>query len=155
MPVVSSALKERLAQDLKECLKSRDTLRKDMVQIVRAGVLQAEKDGQVTLDDAGVTEVISRELKKRYDVMPDYERSGRQDSLENLNRQIAILKEYLPEQLSPDEVSAIILDAVNESGAASMKDMGKVMQLVSPKVKGRADGKTVAALVRKLLSEKQ
>lgn len=146
------SLKERLLQDMKASLKEKDTLRKDIIQIVRAGVLQVEKDNKIELDDSGVIDVISREMKKRYDVLPDYEKSGREDSISEINRQIEILKSYLPEQLSEDEVDRIVKETITETGSSSMKDMGKVMKEVSPKVKGRADSKLVSELVKKNLS---
>lgn len=147
------SLKEQLLQDMKDSMKNKDVLRKDTIQIVRAGVLQIEKDNKIELDDPGVMDVISKELKKRYDVLPDYERSGRQDSIDDINRQIQLLKAYLPEPLSEEEISAIVIKAVEETGASSMKDMGKLMAFISPSVKGRADSKMVSDIVKKSLSK--
>ena len=87
-------------------------------------------------------------------VLPEYEKSGRQDLIDKLNREIEILLGYLPEQLSEDEIQKIVAEAVAESGAASVKEMGKVMAIVTPKVKGRADNKVVGNLVRKMLQGK-
>lgn len=146
------SLKERLLQDFKVSMKEKDTLRKDTIQIVRAGILQIEKDNKTQLNDNEIISVISKELKKRYDVLPDYERSGREDSIKEINRQIEILKSYLPEQLSEIEVDEIVSAAIAEVGASSMKDMGKVMSILSPKLQGRADNKLVSGLVKKYLS---
>jgi len=146
------SLKERLLQDMKDAMKEKDTVRKDTIQIVRAGVLQVEKDNKVELDDAGVIDVISKELKKRYDVLPDYERSGRADAIETIHRQTDILKSYLPEQLSETELMAVITEAVAALGASGPKDMGKVMGAVLPKVKGRADNATVSGIIKQVLS---
>lgn len=148
------SLKEQLLADLKEAMKLKDTVLKDTVQMVRAGVLQIEKDKKIELDDDGVIEVVAKELKKCYDVLPDYERSGRKDLIDELNRKVEILKSYLPEQLTEDEVKKIVAEAVQETGALTMKDMGKVMAVVQPKVKGRADGKFVSDIVKQCLQNK-
>ncbi len=147
------SLKEQLLQDMKDAMRLKDTIRKDTVQIVRAGVLQIEKDQKIELDDGGILEVIAKEVKKRYDVLPDYERSGREDLIADIHRQIEILKQYLPEQLTPEAISEVIEKAVQDIGASSMKDMGKVMQAVTAQVKGRADGKLVSDLVKARLSQ--
>ncbi len=145
------SLKEQLLADLKEAMKQKDTILKDTIQMVRAGVLQIEKDKKIELDDDGVVEVVAKELKKCGDVLPDYKKSGRQDLIDELNKKVEILKSYLPEQLTTDEIKIIVADAVSETGASTMKDMGKVMSLVQPKVKGRADGKTVSDIVKQAL----
>ncbi len=141
-------LKERLAEDLKAAMKARETVRKNTVQSVRAAILQVEKDNKVELDDAGVTDVIAKELKKRRDVLPDYEKSGRADLIAELKEEMNVLMAYLPAQLTREELEAIVRETVESSGATSMKDMGKLMGLILPKVKGRADGKEVNELVK-------
>lgn len=148
------SLKEQLFADLKTAMKEKDTLRKDTVQLIRSGILQVEKDNKVELDDEGVLEIISKQLKSRRDSMPDYVKSGREDLIEKLNKEMEILLGYLPEQLSEDEIQKIVEDAIAETGAASVKEMGKVMGLINPKLKGRADMKVVGALVKKLLQGK-
>ena len=145
------SLKDKLLQDLKEAMKGKDTVRKNTVQLVRSGILQIEKDKKIELDDEGVLDVISKELKKRRDSMPDYVKSGRQDVIDNLNKEIEVLLTYLPKQLTEDEIKVIVEEAVKETGAATMKDMGKVMANVTPKVKGRADNKIVSGLVKQML----
>lgn len=145
------SLKDKLLQDLKEAMKGKDTVRKNTVQLVRSGILQIEKDKKIELDDEGVLDVISKELKKRRDSMPDYVKSGRQDLIDNLNKEIEVLLTYLPKQLTEDEIKVIVEEAVKETGAATMKDMGKVMANVTPKVKGRADNKIVSGLVKQML----
>ena len=121
-------LKEKLALDLKEAMKNKDTVRKNVVQFVRAGVLQVEKDNKVTLDDNGVLEVIAKQLKQRRDSLPDYEKSGREDLIAELKAEMDVLMEYLPKQLSREELTDILKDIIEKLGATSMKDMGKVMQ---------------------------
>ncbi|MBO4953998.1 MAG: GatB/YqeY domain-containing protein [Clostridia bacterium] len=146
------SIKEQLKQDLVEAMKAKDTIRKNTVQMARAGILQVEKDQRIELDDNGVIEVLAREVKKRKDVLPDYEKSGRTDLVADLNREIEVLMAYLPEQMSEAEVEEIVKAAIAETGASGMKEMGKVMAAVMPKTKGRADGKLVNTLVKKLLS---
>lgn len=106
------------------------------------------------MDDEGVTEVIAKQLKSRRDALPEYEKSGREDLIAKLNKEIEILLSYLPEQLSEEEIQTIVADAVAQTGASTMKDMGKVMALVTPQVKGRADNKIVGNLVKKMLQGK-
>ena len=148
------SLKEQLFADLKTAMKEKDTLKKDTVQLIRSGILQYEKDNKVELDDEGVLDIITKQLKSRRDSLPDYQKSGREDLIEKLNKEIEILLSYLPEQLSEDEIAKIVEEAIAETGAASIKEMGKVMGIVNPKVKGRADMKVVGALVKKLLTGK-
>ncbi|MBO5505743.1 MAG: GatB/YqeY domain-containing protein [Clostridia bacterium] len=146
------ALKDQLMNDLKEAMKDKDTIRKNTVQMVRSAVLQFEKDNKTELDDNGVIEVIAKELKKRKDVLPEYEKSGRDDLIEGLNKEIETLLGYLPAQLSKEELMEIVKVAIAETGATSMKDMGKIMAAVMPKTKGRADGKEINAIVKEMLS---
>ena len=147
------SLKETLFQDLKTAMKDKDTVRKNTIQLVRAGVLQIEKDNHVELDDDGVLDVIAKELKKRRDSLPEFEKSGRTDLIDNLNKEIEVLLGYLPEQLTEDEIQKIVEETIAETGAATMQDMGKVMGAVSSKVKGRADNRVVSGYVKKLLSK--
>jgi len=145
------SLKELLAQDLKESMKEKDAIRKNAVQSVRAAVLQVEKDSRTTLDDDGVIGVIAKEVKKRKDVLPDYEKSGREDLIAELNREIEVLTGYLPSQLSQEELDGIVKEAIERLGASSMKDMGKIMADVMPRITGRADGGAVNLSVKKRL----
>lgn len=147
------SIKEQLMNDLKEAMKDKDVVRKNTVQMVRSGILQIEKDTKTVLDDEGVTDVIARELKKRRDVLPEYEKSGREDLIEDLNKEIKVLMSYLPEQLSEEELEKIVSDVIAEVGATSMKDMGKIMANIMPKTKGRADGKLINKIVREKLSQ--
>lgn len=146
------SLKERLMDDLKAAMKEKNSVRKNAVQMVRASVLQVEKDNKITLDDEGVTEVIAKEVKKRKDVLPEYEKSGREDLISDLKEEIDVLMAYLPEQMSEQEIEALVVEAISQTGAQSMKDIGKVMAVIMPKTKGVADGKTVNLFVKKHLS---
>ena len=145
-------LKDKLAQDLKAAMKDKDTVRKNVVQMIRAGVLQIEKDKKTVLDDDGVLEVIAKQLKESKDSLPDYEKSGRSDLIAELKAEIGYLMEYLPEQLSDEELGEIVKEAIASVGAESVKDMGKVMSAVMPKTKGRADGRRINEIARGLLS---
>ena len=146
------SLKDTLMEDLKSAMKEKDVVRKNAVQMVRSSVLQYEKDHKAVLDDQGIIEVIAKEVKKRRDVLPDYEKSGRQDLIDELNREIQVLTAYLPRQLTEEELEALVADAIRETGASSMKDIGKVMAAVMPQTKGRADGKAINRIVKEHLS---
>lgn len=145
-------LKERLADDLKSAMKNKDVIRKKVVQFARAGILQFEKDNMVTLDDNGVLEVIAKQLKQRKDSLPDYEKSGRDDLIAELKAEMDVLMEYLPKQMTEEELTAVIRDTITEVGASSMKDMGKVMAAVKAKTVGRADGRMINEIAKGLLS---
>ena len=146
------SLKERLADDLKSAMKDKNTIRKNVVQMVRAAILQFEKDNKVTLDDEGIIEVIAKQMKQRRDSLPDFEKSGRDDLIADLKAEMDVLSEYLPKQLTREELQVIVEDAVKATGASSMKDMGKIMAAVMPKTKGRADGRLINEIAKELLS---
>ena len=146
------SLKEQLAADLKDAMKNKDTIRKNVVQLIRSGVLQIEKDKKITLDDEGVLDVIAKQLKQRRDSLPDYEKSGREDLIAELKTEMDILMGNLPKQLTREELEEIVKAAVAETGASTVKDMGKIMSAVMPKTKGRADGKVINEIARALLA---
>ena len=146
------SLKDQLGEDLKSAMKEKDTIRKNVVQLIRAGVKQIEVDKRVALDDEGVTEVIAKQLKQRRDSLPEYEKSGRDDLIAQLKREMEILMGYLPKQLSHEELEEIVKEAVLATGAKTIKDIGKVMSYVMPKTKGVADGKEINAIVREMLN---
>ena len=145
------SIKDILSNDLKDSLKAKDTVRKNTVQGIRAAILQFEKDNLTELSDDGILDVIAKELKKRKDVLPEYEKSGRQDLITQLNREIEIVMGYLPSQLSEDELDEIVVKAISEIGASSMKDMGALRAAVMPQVRGRADGRMINTLAKKHL----
>ena len=145
-------LKERLADDLKSAMKEKNVIRKNVVQMVRAAVLQFEKDNKVTLEDDGVLEVIAKQLKQRKDSLPDYEKSGRDDLIADLKAEMDVLMDYLPKQLTREELEVIVKEVIGEVGAASIKDMGKVMAEAKAKTVGRADGRMINEVAKALLS---
>lgn len=145
-------LKEKLLEDLKECMKTKNTVRKNVVQMVRAAILQVEKDKQISLEDNQIIEIIAKESKKRKDSLVDYEKSGREDLINEIKEEIEILAEYLPKQLSVEEVEAIVKNVIVTENATSMKDMGKVMKSAKEKIGAASDGRTINEVVKKLLS---
>ncbi len=145
-------LKEKLLEDLKECMKTKNTVRKNAIQMVRAAILQVEKDNQVSLEDNQIIEIIAKESKKRKDSLEDYEKSGREDLIAQVKEEIEILSEYLPKQLSEEELEQIIKEIIQQENATSMKDMGKVMKSAKEKIGARSDGKTINEIVKRLLS---
>ena len=145
-------LKEQLLADLKSAMKSKDKVAKDTVTMIRAAVLQKEKDTKAELDDNEILDIIAKQHKQRKDALADFVKAGRDDLIETTNQEIAIIKKYLPEQLSREEIEKIVDETIEEVGATSMKEMGKVMGKLMPKVKGVADGKVVNEIVREKLS---
>ena len=146
-------LKEKLAQDMKTAMKAKDRERLSVVQLVRAAILQVEKDKQVTVDDPGVLEIIAREVRQRHDAIEEYRKFNAETAIEKLNREIAILREYLPEQLTMDELRHLVREAIEQTGALVPSDMGKVMAILMPKVRGRADGKVANQFVKEALGQ--
>lgn len=145
-------LKEQLMEDFKNAMKEKNELKKNTIMMVRSAILQVEKDTQKELSENEIIEIISKELKKRKESVADIEKSGRADLLANINEEIAIIKAYLPEELSKEEIEKVIVETIAEVGATTMKDMGKVMQAVKAKVAGRADNRVVNEIVRAKLA---
>ena len=145
-------MKDELLQDLKEAMKNKDTLRKDTITMLRAAILQVEKDSQKTLTDDEICAIVAKEVKKRKESVKEYEDAGRQDIADSLKQEVEILSKYLPEQLSQEEIVKLVEDAVKESGAASPRDMGKVMSILRPKTAVKADGKLVSDIVKEKLA---
>ena len=145
-------LKEKLLQDLKECMKEKNTVRKNVIQMVRASILQVEKDKQIEVNDDQIPEIIAKESKKRKDSLADYEKSGREELIEQIKEEIEILAEYLPKPLTKEELEEIISSAIADTGATNIKDMGKVMKEVKQRVGTRADGKTINEIVKEKLA---
>lgn len=145
-------IKEKLLNDLKEAMKDKNLIRKNTIQMVRAAVLQVEKDKQIELTDEQVIEIIAKESKKRKDAEEEFEKSGREDLIKQNKEEMEILAEYLPKQLSVEEVEKIVKTVIEETGATSMKDMGTVMKTAKEKIGASADGKTISDVVKKLLS---
>lgn len=146
-------LKEDLMQALKKAMQDKDILKKETITMLRAAILQVEKDGQKELSENEMQAIVAKEVKKRKESTIDFEKGGRQDIVEQLNKEIEILSEYLPEQLSEEEVKNMVIVAISAVGAQGMKDMGKVMGALREKTQGRADGKLVSDIVKTELSK--
>lgn len=145
-------LKEKLLNDLKEAMKDKNIIRKNTVQMIRAAILQVEKDKQIELTEEQMVEIIAKEAKKRKEAEIEFEKSGREDLIKQNREELEILTEYLPKQLTTEEVEDIVKVVITETGAASMKEMGVVMKAAKEKIGASADGKTISDAVKKLLS---
>lgn len=144
-------LKETLADDLKESMKSKDKVRKNVVTMIRAAIKQREVDERIELSDAEIIDIIAKQVKQKRDSIDDFQKGNRLDLVDLTNDEIKILLNYLPPQLSEEELEQIIKDAIVETNAQTKKDLGKLMAVVMPKVKGKADGKQVNQIVAKYL----
>jgi uncharacterized protein len=147
------SLKERLQDEWKEALKSKDKFKATTISMVRAAILHIEKTDGIKLEDEQVIEVLAREVKQRREAMLEFEKGKRQDLIDQCKAEIEILLEYLPQQLTEVEIFEIVREATVEVGANSIKDMGKVMSVVTAKTKGRADGKLVSIIVKEHLNK--
>ena len=145
-------LKEKLLEDLKTAMKDKDVTKKNTVQMVRAAILQVEKDKKIELDDNQVLETIAKEFKKRNDSLADYEKSGREDLIAQIKEEMAVLEQYLPKKLSEEELTEKIKEIISKVGATSMKDMGAVMKEAKTELGVTADGRMINEVVKKLLA---
>ena len=145
-------LKEQLNDAMKAAMKARDDLRLSAVRMVRAAVKNREIDSRTELDDQAVTDVISTMAKQRRDSIRLYREGNRVDLAEKEELELAVLLEFLPAQLSPDEIDALVLQAIKDTGAQGIKDMGMVMKAVTRLTSGKADGNVVNSTVRRLLA---
>lgn len=151
------SLRQKIEDDLKTALKAGDKLRLSCLRMVKSKVqekqvaLRGKEGPEAKLSESDVTNVVSAYAKQRRDSIESYEQGGREDLAANERAELEILTDYLPQQMGEDEVAVIVDEAVRESGASEPKDMGAVMKLVMPKVKGRADGKLVNRIVQSRL----
>lgn len=145
------SIKDMLNQDMKAALKAGEKGKLSVIRMAKSAILYAEKEKLHELDDKEIIEVLFKEANKRKNDMKEYERLGKDEVVESLNKEIEILSRYLPRQLTDEEVEELVHQTIDEVGADSMKDMGKVMGAIMPKVKGQADGGRVSNLVKKLL----
>lgn len=147
-------LKDRLNEDFKTAMKNKDGVRKDTINFARAAIKQYEVDNRgETLDDAGIAAIIAKQVKMRKDALPDFEKAGRTDLADAYRAEIEVLTEYLPKQLSVDELLEIVKEVATSMGIESGKqNMGKLMGAVMGKVKGVADGNDVKRIVEEFLS---
>lgn len=145
-------MKEKLLNDLKDAMKEKNEIKKNAIQMVRAGILQIEKDKSIQLDDKQIIELIAKEVKKRKDSIADYEKGGREDLVNQIKEEIKYLEVYLPKQLTKEEIAEIVKKIISQTGATSMKDMGIVMKQAKEEIGASADGKTINEVVKSLLN---
>ena len=145
-------LKEKLLEDLKNSMKEKNNLRKNVIQMVRAAILQIEKDKGIEVEDSKILEIIAKEVKTRNDSLQDFEKGGREDLVEQAKQEIAILTEYLPKQLTIEELKEKISKIISDLGATSIKDMGAVMKEAKAQIGTSADGRTINEVVKELLA---
>lgn len=149
-------LKEKIISDLTTAMKAQDALRLEVLRAVKSAIKMKEVSGTVAtdLDETGVLQVLTGMVKQRQESVLQFRQGAREDLAAKEEAEIKILQGYLPAALSEAEIKAIIAAAITEAGAATPKDMGKVMKLVTPKTTGRADGKVVSQLVQQALAVK-
>ena len=149
-----ATLKERIDADLKDAMRSKNELTLSVVRMLKSAVKYKEVEpGAAALDDAGVQKVIATLIKQRRDSIQQFNDAGRPELAEKEEQEISVLQKYLPQQLSAEELAALVQAAVAETGAQSAKDMGAVMKAVQPKVAGRAEGKAVSDAVKAALAK--
>ena len=146
------SLRDRLDTELKAAMRSNDAMRRDALRMVLAAVQRAEKEGKHTLADDEMLGLLSRELKVRRESVEAFRGGGREDLVAKEEAAIAVVSEFMPQPLSEAELKVLVEQGIAETGAASPRDMGKVMGWLSPRTRGRADGKQVSQLVTQLLS---
>jgi uncharacterized protein YqeY len=144
-------LKQQITDAMKAAMKSGDKARLAVVRLMLAAIKQREVDERIELDDAQVLAVLDKMVKQRRDSIQQYGDAGRDDLAAQETAEVEVIQEFLPAALGDDEIAAIIAAAIQESGAASMRDMGKVMGIVKPQVQGRADVGKVSGLVKQQL----
>ena len=150
---MTGSLKARILEDVKDAMRAREKARLATLRMVTAAIKQREVDRRTaSLDDASVVAVLEKMLKQRRESASQYESAGRDDLATAEREEIAVIERYMPQALDPAEVDAMIAAAVDEAGAATMKDMGRVMGLLKPRMQGRADMGAVSAAVRARLS---
>ncbi len=145
-------MKEELLKDLKDAMKNKDEIKKNAITMLRAAILQYEKDNLVTLNDEEIAGIVAKEVKKRKDAIEEYKKAERQDIIDELNQEIEVLSKYLPKQLTEAEITSLVEESIQIVGATSPRDIGKVMQDLKPKTTGKADGKLVSDIVKAKLS---
>ncbi|GAB6990667.1 GatB/YqeY domain-containing protein [Paenibacillus pini] len=144
-------LSERLNEDMKQAMKSKDKFKLSTIRMVRSTIKNLEIDLKRDLDDSEVLDILSREIKQRKDALQEFEKAGRDNLVASSKAEIEIIGQYLPAQLSEEEIKVIVQQTIQETGASSKAEMGKVMSALMPKVKGISDGKLVNQVVQQFL----
>lgn len=146
------SLRERIDADYKEAMKARDAVRISVLRLLRSAIHNEEINRQRPLTEDEVLGVIQSEVRKRKESIEAFAQGGRQDLVDRESAELAVLESYLPQALTREELVALVQETIREVGALSLRDMGKVMAVLMPKVRGRADGREVNELVRQMLS---
>lgn len=144
-------LKEKLMEDLKLAMKEKDEIRKNTVQMVRAAILQIEKDKGIKVEDEKIIEIIAKEVKGKKDALKDFEKAEREDLINQTKEEISILEKYLPKQLTKEEIKLEVEKVIKDTGASSIKDMGIVMKEAKSRIGAAADGRTINEIVKEIL----
>jgi uncharacterized protein len=144
-------MKERISADMKQAMRDKDTVRKEVLRMLRAAIQRREVDERIELDEAQILAVIEKQVKQGRDSIEQFDKGGRKDLADKERAEVAILTEYLPEQMSDEDIEAQIKAAIDQTGAASMKEMGKVMGILKPTLQGRADMGAVSMKIKALL----
>ena len=147
------SLRERILSDITAAMRSGDALRRDTLRMAESAIYNGEKRDRRTFSDDDVAGVLAREVKTRRESVEAFRKGGREDLAAKEEAEIAILADFLPEQLSGEQIAALIAEAIAATGATSARDMGKVMGWLAPRTKGRADGRLVSQAVGKALAE--
>lgn len=147
------ALTDNLLADMHAAMRAGDVRRRETLRMLRAAIRNEEVARGGPLDEAALIEVLQREAKKRQEPLEMYRRAGRQDLVQEMETELAVIAEYLPEPMSAEEIEAVVREAIAEAGADDPRQLGQVMKLAMPRVKGRADGRQVSELARRLLSQ--
>lgn len=146
-------LKERLMDDLKSAMRNKEKRRKDTITMLRAAIKQREVDERIELADDEILALVGKQVKQKRESIKDFQKAERVDLVEQAQEEIEILMAYLPEQLTEEEIDALVQEAIDQTGATSMRDMGRIMGIVMPKVKGKADGSLISQSAKKLLNQ--
>lgn len=146
------SLKVRITDDMKAAMRAKDTARLGTIRLLLAAIKQKEVDERAELDDVAISSIVEKLIKQRKDSISQFQAAGRDDLVAAEQAELTVLQAYLPEQLSPAEIEAAVVAAIAEAGAASPKDMGKVMGLLNKRAEGRVDGRRLSAAVRDALA---
>ncbi|MEG0307446.1 MAG: GatB/YqeY domain-containing protein [Clostridium sp.] len=148
-----SSIKETLQDDWKNAIKQRNRFKANVISMAKASILLVEKSGAIEVDDDKVIDILAKEIKQRRDSLVEFQKGNRQDLVEQTNSEIEILLQYLPQQLTEEQIREIVMKSAEKLGTSSIKDMGKLMSDVRPQVNGRADGKIVSQIVKEYLNK--
>jgi len=151
--LLMSSIKETLQEDWKNAIKQKNRFKANVISMAKAAILMVEKSGIGEVDDNKVIEILAKEVKQRRDSMVEFDNGNRQDLVDQTKAEIEILLQYLPQQLTEEEIRKIVMESAEKLGTSSIKDMGKLMADVRPKVNGRADGKVVSQIVKEYLNK--